>query len=72
LAGDQRPRAKRKKRRRKPGGQKGHDGARRPLAGPERVDAFFPILPPECKHCGHPCRNNRKRSKPLATFTVTK
>jgi transposase len=54
LAGDQRPRVKRKKSRRKPGGQKGHDGAHRPLAELERVDAVIAILPPECKHCHHP------------------
>jgi transposase len=53
LAGDQRPRQKRKKSRRKPGGQAGHDGSHRPLAEPERVDEVIPILPAECKHCGH-------------------
>jgi len=54
LAGEQRLRVKRKKSRRKPGGQKGHDGAHRPLVELERVDAVVAILPPECKHCRHP------------------
>jgi transposase len=53
LAGDQRPRKKRKKSRRKPGGQTGHDGSHRPLVEPERVDEVIAILPAECKHCGH-------------------
>lgn len=53
LAGDQRSRKKRKKSRRKPGGQTGHDGSHRPLVEPERVDEVISILPAECKHCGH-------------------
>ena len=53
LAGDQRPRKKRKKSRRKPGGQTGHDGNHRPLVEPERVDKVISILPEACKHCGH-------------------
>ena len=53
VAGDQRKRKKRKKSKRKPGGQTGHDGSHRPLVEPERVDNFIPILPAECKHCGH-------------------
>jgi transposase len=53
LAGEQRPSRKRRKSRRKPGGQTGHDGSHRPLVEPERVDEVVAILPAECKHCGH-------------------
>ena len=53
LVGDQRTRKKRKKSRRKPGGQTGHDGNHRPLVEPERVNEVISILPAECKHCGH-------------------
>jgi transposase len=53
IAGEQRPRKKRKRRTRRPGGQKGHDGAHRPLVDVEQVDEIVALLPPECKHCGH-------------------
>ena len=52
LAGNSRPRGRRKKSRRKPGGQKGHPGHHRPLAPPEQVQEVRPVLPLECKHCG--------------------
>ena len=40
--------------RRKPGGQKGHPGSHRALEPLERVDQAVPVLPSECRHCGHP------------------
>ena len=43
LAGAQRPRCRRKKSKRKAGGQPGHRGAHRPLAPPERVDEVRPV-----------------------------
>src|SRR5260370_5410714 len=53
LAGDPRQRGRRKKSRRKAGGQAGHRGVHRPLAPPERVDEIRPVLPEQCRHCGH-------------------
>jgi transposase len=53
LAGEPRQRGRRKKSRRKPGGQPGHRGAHRPLAPAERVDEIRPVLPEQCQHCGH-------------------
>jgi hypothetical protein len=52
LAGKSRQRGRRKKSKRKPGGQKGHPGHHRPLASPEQVQEVRPVLPVECKHCG--------------------
>ncbi len=52
LAGSSRQRGRRKKSKRKPGGQKGHPGHHRPLAPPEQVQEVRPVLPVECKHCG--------------------
>src|SRR3984957_7943035 len=52
LAGEQRLRARRKKSRRKPGGQPGHRGAHRSLVPAERVNQFCPILPEQCQGCG--------------------
>ena len=52
LAGEQRLRGRRKKSRRKPGGQPGHRGAHRPLVPPERVDETRHILPEQCQSCG--------------------
>ena len=52
LAGEQRVRGRRKKSRRKPGGQPGHRGAHRPLVPPERVDETRHILPEQCQRCG--------------------
>jgi len=51
LAGAPRQRGRRKKSRRKPGGQPGHRGAHRPLVPAERVDKFVPLLPEECQRC---------------------
>src|SRR5580698_4885333 len=53
LAGEPRERGRRKKSRRKAGGQPGHRGAHRPLAPIERVDQIQPVLPEQCQHCGH-------------------
>lgn len=53
LAGEPRERGRRKKSKRKPGGQPGHAGACRPLAPPERVDEVRPVLPIQCRQCGH-------------------
>ncbi len=52
LAGEPRQRGRRKKSRRKVGGQPGHRGAHRPLVEAERVDEVRPVLPPQCQHCG--------------------
>jgi transposase len=52
LAGAPRQRGRRKKSRRKPGGQLGHRGAHRPLVPPERVDETRHILPEQCQRCG--------------------
>src|ERR1700722_1611241 len=54
LAGEPRGRGRRKKSRRKAGGQPGHRGAHRPLAPIERVDQIQSVLPEQCQHCGHP------------------
>ena len=45
LAGEPRQRGRRKKSRRKAGGQPGHRGAHRPLVPAERVDEVRPVLP---------------------------
>ena len=53
LAGEPRPRGRRKKSRRKAGGQPGHRGAHRPLVPSERVDEVRAVVPEQCGHCGH-------------------
>jgi transposase len=53
LAGEPRQRGRRKKSRRKAGGQPGHRGAHRPLVAPERVDEIRSVLPENCRHCGY-------------------
>ena len=53
LAGKQRERCRRKKSKRKVGGQPGHRGAHRPLVPPERVDEIRSVLPCQCGQCGH-------------------
>src|SRR6266571_8408877 len=53
LAGEPRQRGRRKKSRRKVGGQPGHRGAHRPLVAVQRVDEVRPVLPEQCQHCGH-------------------
>ena len=52
LAGKQRERCRRKKSKRKVGGQPGHPGAYRPLAPAERVDEIRHLLPCQCRSCG--------------------
>jgi transposase len=51
LAGTQRERGRRKKSRRKPGGQPGHAGHCRPLLPAERVNQVVQVLPAQCRHC---------------------
>jgi len=61
LAGEQRPRgSRRKKARRKPGGQPGHRGHWRGLAPLSRVDQVIELFPPKCRHCDS--RLSRKMS----------
>ena len=54
LAGEARERGRRKKSRRKVGGQPGHRGAHRPLVDITKVDEIRLVLPEQCQHCGHP------------------
>ena len=51
LAGQQRVRGRRRKSRRKPGGQPGHPGHLRPLVPPERVQTTIDLVPDACRHC---------------------
>ena len=52
LAGEQRLRgSRRKKSRRKPGGQPGHGGHWRGLAPASRVDQVITLFPARCRHC---------------------
>ncbi len=61
LAGEQRQRgSKRKKSRRKPGGQPGHCGHWRGLAPLSLVDQVIEVFPPKCRHCDN--RLSRKMS----------
>ena len=53
LAGKPRPRGRQKKSRRQVGGQPGHRGSHRPRVPIERVDEVRPVLPDQCRHCGH-------------------
>jgi transposase len=52
LAGEQRPRGRRHKSQRKPGGQLGHPGHHRPLVPTPEVSAVEVVLPKHCRHCG--------------------
>jgi len=52
LAGEQRPRGRRHKSRRKPGGQPGHPGHHRRLVPTAEVSAVEVLLPKHCQHCG--------------------
>ena len=55
LAGEQRLRgSRRKKSRRKPGGQPGHCGHWRGLAPASRVDKIISLFPARCRHCDGP------------------
>jgi len=51
LAGRQRVRGRRRKSRRKPGGQPGHPGHSRPLVPAARVNATIDLVPDGCRHC---------------------
>lgn len=51
LAGRARPRGRRVKSRRKPGGQPGHAGHHRELVPVARVNAFIDLVPDTCRHC---------------------
>lgn len=51
LAGRQRERGRRRKSRRKPGGQPGHPGHRRALVPVERVNAIVDLAPDACRTC---------------------
>jgi transposase len=53
LAGRQRVRGRRKKSRRRPGGQPGHPGHSRPVVGAARVNATVDLIPDRCRHCQH-------------------
>jgi hypothetical protein len=51
LAGSQRTRGRKKKSRRKPGGQPGHPGHWRGLAPADRVNEVVKLYPSRCGHC---------------------
>ena len=53
LAGEPRQRCRRKKSRRKAGGQPGHRGTHRPLLPLSQVNVIQAVLPPQCRQCGH-------------------
>ena len=53
LAGRQRLRGRRRKSRRKPGGQPGHPGHSRALVPAERVHAIVDLVPDACPQCEH-------------------
>jgi transposase len=48
------PQPKRKKSKRKPGGQPGHPRHERALVPPEQVTETVPLVPANCRRCGHP------------------
>jgi transposase len=52
LAGDQRPRGRKHKSKRKPGAQPGHPGHHRRLVPITEVSAVEVLLPQQCGHCG--------------------
>jgi transposase len=66
LAGQQRPRGRRSKSRRKPGGQPGHPGHSRPLVPIECVNAMVDLFPDACRHCQQalPARSRRVVGEP--------
>jgi transposase len=51
LAGEPRPRGRKHKSQRKPGGQPGHPGHHRPLLPSAEVSAVEVRLPQQCRHC---------------------
>jgi transposase len=66
LAGRQRERGRRKKSRRKPGGQAGHPGHCRPLVPIEDVQEVVVVFPDACRHCQHglPARGRQVIGEP--------
>jgi len=52
LAGEQRPRGRKRKSKRKPGGQPGHPGHHRPLLPVAEVNSIEVLLAKQCRHCG--------------------
>ena len=52
LAGEQRPRGRKHKSKRKPGAQPGHPGHHRGLVPVAEVSALEVVLPDQCGHCG--------------------
>src|ERR1019366_8960202 len=52
LAGEQRPRGRKRKSKRKPGAQPGHPGHHRPLVPSAAARAIEVLLPQQCGHCG--------------------
>jgi len=66
LAGRPRARGRRKKSRRKPGGQAGHPGHCRAVVPPERVNAVVVVFPNACRHCQHalPMRGREVTGRP--------
>lgn len=64
LAGQQRPRGRRRTSRRKPGGQPGHPGHHRPLVPPERVNAVVDLVADACRHCARRLQARHTLSAP--------
>jgi transposase len=52
LAGEQRPRGRKHKSKRRPGAQPGHPGHHRRLVPTSEVSATQVMLPKQCRHCG--------------------
>ena len=61
LAGDQRPRGRKRTSRRKPGAQPGHAGHHRRLVPTAEVSAVEVRLPSECGHCGGRLSQNPRK-----------
>jgi transposase len=64
LAGRQRLRGRRRKSRRKPGGQPGHPGHSRPLVPLARVDTTVDLVPDACYHCQRALHARDEASQP--------
>jgi len=65
LAGEQRVRGRKRKSKRKPGGQPGHPGHHRRLVPIAEVSAVEVLLPKQCRHCG-----GHLPQKPAAVITA--
>jgi hypothetical protein len=61
MAGDQRVRGRKRKSRRKPGGQPGHAGHHRRLVPTVEVSAVEVLLPAQCGHCGERLPQNPRK-----------